>query len=95
MLVADLLTQDLYFYENNYTTSGWNGLQVFRGVSEGNMIRYHLQRDEPLHLELTHFVDCVIHDRPFAVSGEEGLRAVQIAHLLTEAASDHPEQEAG
>lgn len=86
MLVADFLTQDLYFYENDYTSSGWESLQVFRGVSEGNMTRYQLARDEPLKLELEAFVRSVVNEEPFLVGGAEGLRAMQMAQRLADCA---------
>ncbi|MHB0869058.1 MAG: Gfo/Idh/MocA family protein [Chloroflexota bacterium] len=89
MLVADFLTQDLHFFENNYTESSWNSLQVFRGMAEGNMTRYHLHRDEPLRLELEAFVKAVATDSRFPVSGEDGLRVVRVAHQLADAASHH------
>lgn len=86
MLVADFLTQDLYFYENNYTPSNWGGLQVFRGMVEGNMVRYRLNRDEPLRLELEAFVRTVNGKESFMVSGEDGLRAIRLAEQLANCA---------
>jgi len=89
MLVADFLTQDLYFYENDYTPSNWGGLQVFRGMVEGNMVRYKLNRDEPLRLELEAFVRAVRDDAPFLVSGEDGLRAIRLAEQLAACAANN------
>jgi predicted dehydrogenase len=87
MFLADFLTQDLYFYENNYTGSGWDSLRVFRGMAEGNMTRYHLARNEPLKLELEQFIRSVAQDEPFPVSGEDGLRAARVALQLSACAS--------
>src|SRR3954471_3480730 len=56
MLVADTLTADLTFYENaDVTTQGWAAMQAMRGVAEGNMTRFALQRREPLQVELEQF----------------------------------------
>lgn len=85
-LVADLLTQDLYFFENNYTASDWESLGVFRGVGEGNMNRFSLARSEPLRMELEAFVRSVIENKPFPVTGEDGLRAMRLANALVECA---------
>lgn len=82
MFLADFIAQDLYFYENNYTSSPWDSLQVFRGMAEGNMTRYYITRDEPLRLELEAFVNSVLYNKPFLVSGEDGLRAVELAERL-------------
>ncbi|HWP96287.1 MAG TPA: Gfo/Idh/MocA family oxidoreductase [Syntrophomonadaceae bacterium] len=81
-LCADLLTQDLFFYENNYTESKWESLAAFRGVSEGNMTRFHLPRHEPLRRELESFVAAVACHEPFAVEGRDGLRALKTVQRL-------------
>ena len=91
MFVADFLSQDLFFYENDYTSSGWESLQVFRGVSEGNMTRYQLNREEPLKLELEAFVRSVLNEEPFLVSGEDGLRAMQVAQQMADCSVENRE----
>jgi UDP-N-acetylglucosamine 3-dehydrogenase len=50
-LEANTLTADLTFYENGEVRVLWPARQQFRGVSEGDMIRYALRRREPLELE--------------------------------------------
>jgi UDP-N-acetylglucosamine 3-dehydrogenase len=87
MMVADFIAQDLYFYENNYTNSSWVSLQTFRGVAEGNMVRYHLEKNEPLRLELEAFARSVSTGDPFMVSGEDGLRTMELVEKLTESAA--------
>jgi predicted dehydrogenase len=87
MFVADLLTQDLYFYENDHGVGGWESLQMFRGVAEGKMVRYRLVRNEPLRLELEAFARTVYEGQPFLVSGIEGLRAMRVAEGLLQSAS--------
>jgi predicted dehydrogenase len=89
MLVADTLTADLTFYANGQVTSDWAASQQLRGVSEGDMTRYALERREPLLVELEHFCDLVA-GRPGAqvVTLEEGLQAVRTAEaVLASAAS--------
>lgn len=86
MLIADLLTQDLYFYENNYSLGSWDSLNIFRGMSEGNMTRFHIARAEPLRLELDAFAQAVQSQKAFAASGEDGLKALEMAVLLSESA---------
>lgn len=85
MFVADFLTQDLYFYENNYTPSGWESLQVFRGMAEGNMTRYYIKREEPLKVELEAFINAVELKKPFMVTGDDGLKTVEVAQRLIKA----------
>lgn len=93
MFVADFLSQDLFFYENDYTSSEWESLQVFKGVSEGNMTRYQLNRDEPLKLELEAFVHAVMNNKPFLVSGEDGLRAMQVAKQMADCTTKNNEED--
>lgn len=84
MFVANYLTQDLYFYENDYTSGNWDRLAALTGVSEGSMTRVKLERDEPLRAELAAFVDAVRGGPGPVVSGAEGLAALELARLLIE-----------
>ena len=38
-----------------------------------------IEKEEPLQVELLHFIDCVRYDRKPAVSGEDGRQALQVA----------------
>ncbi len=51
LLEADTLTGDLMFYENGEIGVVWSAAQQFRGVSEGNVTKYALRREEPLRIE--------------------------------------------
>jgi predicted dehydrogenase len=87
MLEADTLTGDLFFYENAEVDISWSTTQQFRGVSEGNVTRYALRRDEPLRLELETFLDLIEGD-PAAdiVTLERGVEIVQVAETVIESA---------
>lgn len=90
MFRVDDLTQDLYFYENALANEEiWPALRVLKGVSEGPMIRYPLQRYEPLQAEVTAFVKAVREDKPVPVSGEDGLAALCLALALVESGATH------
>lgn len=83
MYRVDYLTQDLYFYENaGIVDSNWEALQVLRGVSEGRMIRHVVNKKEPLRAELEAFTAAVRGESSVAVTGEDGLRALQLAHAI-------------
>ncbi|HEY4711623.1 MAG TPA: UDP-N-acetylglucosamine 3-dehydrogenase [Dehalococcoidia bacterium] len=45
-----------------------------------------IEREEPLKLELMHFIDCVQNDREPLVSGEEGKHALEVALAAIESA---------
>lgn len=89
MLIADTLTADLTFYANaQVPTQGWAAMQAMRGVAEGDMTRYALQRREPLMVELEAF--CALlrgDDGAPVVTLEEGLETVAVAEAVLESAA--------
>jgi predicted dehydrogenase len=86
----DDLTQDLYFYENAQANGLlWPALLTLKGVSEGSMVRYAIQRHEPLKAELQAFIEAVRNDGPVPVSGEDGLAALKLALALVESGQTH------
>jgi len=90
MFRVDSLTKDLFFYENAQANGQmWDALEVLKGVSEGRMVRYPLQRYEPLKAELETFADAVLNDEQVPVTGEDGLVALQLALALVESGAKH------
>ncbi len=79
MFTCDLLSQELFFYENETGPSQWDTLSVLRGVNEGNILGIRIQRHEPLAAELSDFVGAVSDGRPPTVPGSEGLETLRIA----------------
>ncbi len=79
MFTCDLLSQELFFYENETAPSQWDTLSVLRGVNEGNILGIRIQRHEPLAAELNDFVSAVRDDRQPTVPGSEGLETLRIA----------------
>lgn len=88
MFRADYLTQDLYFFENSVSPDGaWDTMSLLRGgVDEGSMTRFALRRREPLAAELDAFLAAARGDQAAAVSGEDGVRALELALALIESA---------
>ena len=90
MFLVNDLTQDLYFYENAEVGGElWPVLGTIRGVSEGQMVRYQLDRYEPLKAELQTFVTAVANDSDVPVSGEDGLAALRLALALIESGQNN------
>jgi UDP-N-acetylglucosamine 3-dehydrogenase len=90
MFRVDDLTQDLYFYENAQAAGvNWSALATLKGVSEGSMTRFALQRYEPLKTELQAFIKAVRGEAEIAVSGEDGLAALRFALALVESGMKH------
>ena len=87
---VDDLLQDLYFYENAQASGDlWSPLKTIRGVSEGIMTRFELQRQEPLKAELKAFLKAVESGNPMPVSGEDGLEALRLSLALVESGQTH------
>src|SRR3989440_10007611 len=73
MFLVNYLTQDVYFYENDYTTTTWHELGRLTGVSEGTMTRLKVQKSEPLRLEYQDVLEAIRKDTLPTVTGEDGL----------------------
>jgi predicted dehydrogenase len=88
MLEADTLSGDLFFYENAEVGVMWDTSQQFRGVSEGNVTRYALHREEPLRVELEAFLDLLEGvGEPEVVTLERGVEIVETLETVLESAA--------
>jgi UDP-N-acetylglucosamine 3-dehydrogenase len=88
MYLINYLTQDVYFYENDYTDTTWDTLRSLTGVSEGTMIRLKIQKAEPLRLEYEDVIHAIMQETVPTVSGEDGVAILKVVRLLAE--STHP-----
>ena len=87
--VADTLTADLTFYANASVQTEWDSVAAFRGVSEGDVIRYAFAKPEPLRTEHEAFRDAVLGVKDAAdriVTMEQGLATVAVASAMLESA---------
>nr|WP_276515362.1 Gfo/Idh/MocA family oxidoreductase [Actinomadura coerulea] len=89
--IADTLTADLTFYANGEVSTEWEALRAFRGVSEGDMIRYAIPKREPLLVEHERFRDAVLAGPGGAAQGDvvtlrQGLRTVQVSAAVLKSA---------
>ncbi|TXH32175.1 MAG: Gfo/Idh/MocA family oxidoreductase [Actinobacteria bacterium] len=85
--VADTLTADLTFFGNGKVASEWGELARFRGVSEGDMIRFAIPKPEPLRTEHEQFRDAVLGLEADIVTMQQGLRTVEVAEAVIESAN--------
>src|SRR5690349_3880585 len=58
--VADTITADLTYYANGTVPTTWDSLAKFRGVSEGDVVRFAIPKPEPLKTEHEAFRDAVL-----------------------------------
>ena len=89
MFHADYLTQDLIFYENAAAADhNWEQITILRGVSEGEMVKYAIQKREPLRAELEAFL-AKVEGRPATiVSGEDGTEALRLAQAMIDSGEE-------
>ncbi|MGO1544831.1 MAG: Gfo/Idh/MocA family oxidoreductase [Gulosibacter sp.] len=87
VFIADTLTADLTFYENGEVRSTWQPVENFRGVTEGDVIRYAFPKQEPLKTEHEAFRDAILGKENTHVSMTEGLETLRVAEGMLEASS--------
>ena len=86
--VADTLTADLTRFTNGTFETSWAEVAQFRGVSEGDVVRFAFDKKEPLRSEHEAFRDAVL-----GVAGadivtmREGLQTVVVAEAVIESAT--------
>ena len=86
--VADTLTADLTFYANGTTPTEWDSIAEFRGVTEGDVIRYAIPKPEPLRTEHEAFREAVLGRSADIVTMRQGLRTVAVAEAVLAAAAN-------
>jgi predicted dehydrogenase len=89
MFVVNYLTQDLFFYENPRATIQWDALSVVRGTGEGNMVRFALERREPLRVQWEAFLEALADRDNTTVTGWDGVAALSTARAIQESGSLH------
>lgn len=82
--VVDTLSADLTFYANGKVQAEWDDVALFRGVSEGDVIRYAIAKPEPLRTEHERFRDAVLGLDSDIVTMREGLATVNVAEAIIE-----------
>jgi len=83
--VADTITADLTFFANGTVSTNWDSIAAFRGVSEGEMIRYALTKREPLLVEHEAFRDAILGRANDIVTLRDGLETLRVAEAVVEA----------
>jgi UDP-N-acetylglucosamine 3-dehydrogenase len=93
MYVADYINQDLFFYTNPDAVQTWehpgadDSGQLTTSVSEGEMTRRSVRRQEPLAVELAEFARAVREGGPPPVTPRDAMIALLLAQKMVEAAS--------
>jgi UDP-N-acetylglucosamine 3-dehydrogenase len=84
MLVVDYLNQHLTLFENAHESASWPTLDIFDGVTEGNVVRFAINRVEPLRAQFDEFQQLAAGEENSSVTPEEGVRALRLALAVVE-----------
>ena len=82
----DTASVDLTFYANGTFVTEWESITAFRGVTEGDIIRYSLAKREPLQVEHEAFRDAVLGKEDRTVTMRQGLHTREVAEAALESA---------
>lgn len=80
--VADTLHADLTFHANGSVATEWDDIARFRGVSEGDVIRFAIPKPEPLKVEHENMRDAVLGLPAEIVTMRSGLSTIQVAEAI-------------
>ncbi len=83
----DYISQELVIYKSDKTETKFSSFdEIVMRVGRGTEIRPYFTKDEPLKVELNHFLDCVEGKAKPQVTPEDGLAAIAAAHAAVKAA---------
>jgi len=86
--VANTLSGDLTLYENGKFSVEWDSFANFRGVTEGDVIRFAYPKKEPLVTEIEGFIAATQGIGKDFVTLEEGLEVVRVADRIISSAKN-------
>ena len=94
--VADTLHGDLSFHENGLVATEWDQVSSFRGVTEGDSIRFAISKPEPLRVQHENFRDAIRGDRSRhhhdARGHGHGRRGGRLPHFRARGSDDRPDR---
>ncbi len=86
--VADTISADLTFFTNASVPTVWEENAKFRGVLEGDVIRYAFPKPEPLRTEHETFRDAVLGKDVDIVTLRQGMATVAVAEAAIRSAAE-------
>jgi predicted dehydrogenase len=88
MFTANYMSQEIYFYENEFTKKNLDYNKGFMNIIEGKKVKLEIEKKEPLKIELNAFIDCIKENIEPAVTGQDGLEALKIAEKFKQSVKD-------
>lgn len=84
--IADTLNADLTYFENGTVSSDWDAVIAFRGVKEGTVTKFAIEKHEPLKTEHEAFRDRILGKQNETVSLLEGLEVLRVCEAAIDSA---------
>ena len=66
-----------------------NPYECYEESSEGKVVRFYIDKKEPLRAEQEAFLSAVRNEKPVLVTGEDGLWALKLAHEMMTSGQQH------
>jgi predicted dehydrogenase len=88
-LKIDTLNSDLTFFENGKHLSDQLSISHFRGVTQGQEIRFAFDKPEPLKVEHVSFQEYLMGNESLSVTLEEGFEVVRVAEAAVKSANNN------
>ncbi|MDO4791920.1 MAG: Gfo/Idh/MocA family oxidoreductase [Buchananella hordeovulneris] len=82
--VADTALGDLTFYANGTIRTEWDQVAQFRGVTEGDVIRYAIAKREPLLVEQEGFRDAINGNPGNVVTMQEAVHTLDVIDAMVD-----------
>ena len=73
---------DLTFHANAEIENQWEDVARFRGVREGDMVRYSFLKNEPLRTEHEKFKEAIEGQGADVVTFQDGIRTLETAEKM-------------
>lgn len=87
--VADTASGDLTFHHNGQVQLEWDVVANFRGVTEGDVVRYAFAKREPLRVQAENFRDAIVDGAvDKVVSLSEGVETLAVVDAVLASARD-------
>jgi UDP-N-acetylglucosamine 3-dehydrogenase len=87
--VLNYLTQELSHYQHPTQRNEWDALASMRGGGEGDMVRYALERREPLRVQWEAFLAALENGGEAMATGWDGYAAMSTARAIQRAGREH------
>ena len=85
MFHLNYIPQDLCYYKPPQEGNIYTKDMLFKR-KEGEVVKFEIDKKEPLAVEIEHFIDCIIDNAEPRVSAEDGLSVLKVAEEINKAA---------